>query len=73
MKKFGDAFSKDLAIIAVVEQGKKEVEGKATSIIEASLKELEKKGAYHFAWDKNKDICRINARTNFPWKRISRS
>ncbi len=44
IKKFGDAVSKDLEIIAVVEQGKKEVEGKATSIIEASLKELENKG-----------------------------
>ncbi|MCF8493851.1 MAG: hypothetical protein K9G65_00395 [Rickettsiaceae bacterium] len=44
MKKFGDALSKDLEIMAVVEQGKKEVEGKATSIIEASLKELENKG-----------------------------
>ena len=44
MKKFGDAFSKDLAIMAVVEQSKKEVESSVNSIIEESIKDLEKKG-----------------------------
>jgi len=44
IKKFGDAFSKDLAIMAVVEQSKKEVESSVNSIIEESIKDLEKKG-----------------------------
>ena len=44
MKKFGDIVSKDLEIIAVVEQGKKETKTRVTSIIEESIKDLEKKG-----------------------------